>query len=141
MIAVLLGFALAVAPAPINRTEDSKAAVSASVDGDVLRFLDQLKAGKQNEAVSTLLSSPLWAQKAGTREAMTGQIDAAVRAYGPVIAWEKLSTDRLGSLVVREYYLVQHRDMVVRWEFELARSASGWRVANFGFTDQANTWF
>ena len=137
MIAIVL---LASAPAH-GQTSDSKAPVAASVDHEVVSFLDSLRAGKGAEGVTALLASPLWSQKAGAREAMIGQIDAAVRAYGPVTGYEKVATDRLGSLVVREYYLVQHRDMVVRWEFDLIRSASGWRVGYFGFTDQPNSWF
>ncbi len=123
------------------RASDDTAPVSAAVDQDVASFLNLLRNGKGAEAVTGLLSSPLWASKAGARESMIGQIDAATRAYGPVQSYEKLSTNRLGTLVVREYYLVQHRDMVVRWEFDLVKSSSGWHVGYFGFTDQPNTWF
>ncbi|SFN69595.1 hypothetical protein [Sphingomonas sp. OK281] len=111
-------------------------------DEQVQSFLASLKAGKGNEAVMTLLSSsPLWAQRPGTSEQMVGQIDAAIKAYGPVVSYEKLSTAALGTMAMREYYFVQHRDMVTRWEFELLRTPRGWSVGYFGFTDQPNTWF
>lgn len=111
-------------------------------DEQVQSFLATLKAGKGNEAVTALLSSsPLWAQRPGSSEQMVGQIDAAVKAYGPVISYEKLSSSALGTMAIREYYLVQHRDMVTRWEFDLVRTARGWSVGYFGFTDQPNVWF
>lgn len=140
-IVLLMSLLLASAiPAVAHASEDT-APVSASVDQDVLNFLNLLRSGNGSDAVTGLLSSPLWASKAGARESMIGQIDAATRAYGPVQSYEKLSTNRLGTLVVREYYLVQHRDMVVRWEFDLVKSSSGWHVGYFGFTDQPNAWF
>ncbi|WP_147454286.1 hypothetical protein [Sphingomonas sp. PP-F2F-G114-C0414] len=111
-------------------------------DEQVQSFLAALKAGKGNEAVMTLLSSsPLWAQRPGTSEQMVGQIDAAIKAYGPVISYEKLSSTTLGTMAVREFYFVQHRDMVTRWEFDLVKTPTGWSVGYFGFTDQPNGWF
>jgi hypothetical protein len=111
-------------------------------DEQVQSFLATLKAGKGNEAVITLLSSsPLWAQRPGASEQMAGQIDAAIKAYGPVVSYERLSSATLGTMVVREYYFVQHRDMVTRWEFDLVRTPRGWSVGYFGFTDQPNGWF
>lgn len=111
-------------------------------DEQVQSFLATLKAGKGNEAVMTLLSSsPLWAQRPGTSEQMVGQIDAAIKAYGPVISYEKLSSTTLGTMAVREFYFVQHRDMVTRWEFDLVKTPKGWSVGYFGFTDQPNGWF
>jgi hypothetical protein len=86
-------------------------------------------------------SSPLWSKHPGFSEQMVGQIDAAVQAYGPVVAYEKVSSTSLGTMAVREYYLVQHRDMVTRWEFDLVRTSTGWNIGYFGFTDQPNTWF
>lgn len=111
-------------------------------DEQVQSFLATLKAGKGSEAVTTLLSSsPLWAQRPGTGEQMVGQIDAAIKAYGPVTSYEKVSSAVLGTMAVREYYFVQHRDMITRWEFDLVRTPRGWSVGYFGFSDQPNAWF
>ncbi len=113
-----------------------------SGDQQVESFLETLKAGKGSEAVQTLLSSsPLWSQRIGTGEQMVGQIDAAIKAYGPVISYEKISSTPLGTMAVREFYLVQHRDMVTRWEFHLLRTSKGWSIGYFGFTDQPTGWF
>lgn len=138
----ILAIMLVAAPALAQQTETKQTVTSPTIDREVDTFLNLLRSGKGNEAVTGLLgSSPLWTQKTGARESMLGQIDAATRAYGPVTGYEKLSTEKLGTMVVREYYLVQHRDMVVRWEFDIVRSAAGWHVGYFGFTDQPNSWF
>ncbi|WP_448502736.1 hypothetical protein [Sphingomonas sp.] len=114
----------------------------AQVDEKVQSFLSTLKAGKGNEAVEALLSSsPLWDQRPGASEQMVGQIDAAIKAYGPVVSYEKLPSTTLGTMAVRQYYLVQHREMVTRWEFHLVRTARGWSVGYFGFSDQPTGWF
>lgn len=115
---------------------------ASQVDQQVQSFLATLKAGKGDEAVKALLSSsPLWIQRPGVSEQMVGQIDAAIKAYGPVMSYEKLPSTKLGTMAVREYYLIQHRDMVTRWEFYLVRTSTGWAVGYFGFTDQPNGWF
>lgn len=80
-------------------------------------------------------------QKPGERENLLAQVEATVQTYGPVMAFEKSSTQQVGSMIIREYYLVQHRDMVVRWEFYLVRTGAGWRVDYFAFDDQPRTWF
>ena len=113
-----------------------------TTDERARRFLTLLQTGKASQAIDEVMSSsPLYAQKAGAKEAILGQIDGALGAYGPVTSFEKISTDTLGTMVVRQYYLVQHQDMVVRWEFQLMRTASGWRVGYFGFEDKTPTWF
>jgi len=113
-----------------------------SVAGPVDTFLASLKAGQAKQAVETLMSSsPLWSRHPEFSAQMIGQIDAATQSYGPVLAFEKVSSTNLGTMAVREYYLVQYRDMVTRWEFDLVRTGSGWNVGYFGFTDQPNAWF
>jgi hypothetical protein len=109
---------------------------------EVLRFLELLKSGKGREAVGSVMdSSRLYALKAGLREMLVKQIEAALAAYGPVTSYELVGTERIGTMVERQFYLVQHRDMVVRWEFGLVRTGAGWRIGHFGFNDQVPAWF
>lgn len=142
-ITVRVALAIFAATIPYSAVVGSSAPNQTSQDDQqVQQFLSALKAGKGQEAVHTLLSSsPLWAQRAGASEQMVGQIDAAVKAYGPIVSYEKLSSTNLGTMAIREYYLIQHRDMVTRWEFDLVRTPRGWSVGYFGFTDQPNAWF
>lgn len=116
--------------------------VAVATDGEVQTFLKALVAGDGDAGIQTLMSaSSLWSKHPGFSEQMSGQIDAAVKAYGPVVSYEPLSSTDLGTTAKREYYLVQHRDMVTRWEFDLVRTPHGWNVAYLGFSDQPNTWF
>ena len=105
-------------------------------------FLDRLVAGKGSDGVAAVLGdSPLWATRPGASEQLNGQIDAAVKAYGVPTRWEAYCGDALGTMAFREYYLVQHREILTRWEFDFARTATGWKIVYFGFTDQQPSWF
>jgi hypothetical protein len=114
----------------------------ATAEAHVRDFLFNLQGGKTAEAVDGLLgTSTTPSQKPGERENLLTQIGAAIQAYGPVTAYEKARSEMLGTMVMRQFYLVQHRDMVVRWEFEYVRTAAGWQLDYFGFDDQPRTWF
>ena len=120
------------------------AAAPAAVSADALirTFLSGLQSGKAEEAVDGLITaSTVPSSKPGERDTMLNQINAALQAYGPIVSFEKAKADMLGTLATRQYYLVQHRDMVVRWEFTIVRTGAGWRIDYFGFDDQPRTWF
>jgi hypothetical protein len=109
-------------------------------DAQIRTFLAALLAGKIAEGVDGLLGASA-AQKQEERANLISQIGAAVNTYGPAMAYEKVRTDALGSMAVRQYYFVQHRDMVVRWEFDMVRTGVGWEIDYFGFDDQPKSWF
>lgn len=138
MMLVTAGQSLAqeAAPAP------APAQPAATPEAPVRQFLSELLAGRQAQAVDGLLAASTTAgQKPGERENLLAQLAAAVEAYGPIIGFEKSAAQTAGSMALRHYYLVQHRDMVVRWEFVVVRTGTGWRVDYFGFDDQSRTWF
>ncbi len=114
----------------------------ASADALIRTFLSSLQAGKAEEAVDGVIAaSTVPSSKPGERDTMLTQFNAAVQAYGPIVGFEKARADMLGTMATRQYYLVQHRDMVVRWEFTIVRTGAGWRIDYFGFDDQPRTWF
>lgn len=118
------------------------AAQPSTPDGQLRIFLTDLLAGKKEEAVDGLLGASTRAgQKPGERENLLAQVEATLQTYGPITTFEKAATQTLGSMIIRQYYLVQHRDMVVRWEFYLVRTGTGWRVDYFAFDDQPRSWF
>jgi hypothetical protein len=120
----------------------ASAPIAATPDAPIRAFLSELLAGRTTQAVDALLAtSTTPAQKPGERENLLAQLGAAVVTYGPIIGFEKAGSQSSGSMAVRQYYLVQHREMVVRWEFVLVRTGAGWRVDYFGFDDQPRTWF
>lgn len=115
---------------------------AATPEAPVRSFLSELLAGRTVQAVDGLLAaSTNVGQKPGERDNLLAQLDASIQAYGPVIGFERSGAQAAGSMSVRHYYMVQHRDMVVRWEFILVRTGAGWRVDYFGFDDQPRTWF
>jgi hypothetical protein len=155
-LALLAGFALfgnglearaqtpTPAPAPTAAPTPSAPASQtvAAAEAQVRTFLFNLQAGKTAEAVDGFLGSTTTpGQKPGDRENLLAQINAALQAYGPVISYEKARADAIGTMVIRQYYLVQHRDMVVRWEFDFVRTGMGWRIDYFAFDDQPRSWF
>jgi uncharacterized protein YdbL (DUF1318 family) len=133
-------FAQTPAPGDSARPVAAVPAVTPSPDAQIRTFLAALLAGKIAEGVDGLLGASA-AQKQEERNNLVSQINAAVTTYGPIIAFEKVRTDTLGSMALREYYFVQHRDMVVRWEFDMVRTGVGWEIDYFGFDDQPKSWF
>jgi len=133
-------FAQTPAPGDSARRVAAVPAVAPPADAQIRTFLAALLAGKIAEGVDGLLGASA-AQKQEERGNLISQINAAVTTYGLIIAFEKVRTDALGSMAVREYYFVQHRDMVVRWEFDMVRTGVGWEIDYFGFDDQPKSWF
>ncbi|MBN8818103.1 MAG: hypothetical protein J0I80_05215 [Sphingomonas sp.] len=111
------------------------------VDKQISGFFDTLKQGDADGAIAAVMnSSPLWANRTGAKEQMVAQVEAATKIYGPLVSFDCLPTLHTGSLISRKYCFAQHQLMVVRWQFDFARLPTGWSVAYFGFTDQANNW-
>lgn len=127
---------------PAHAADSCAAAMPPEVAAKGKAFLDLLVANKGAEAVAGVLDvNPIWSAKVGAKEQMIGQIDAATKAYGKPIKWEAVCGDAVGTMVFRQYYLVQYHDIVTRWEFDFARTATGWQIGYFGFNDQMPTWF
>lgn len=124
------------------RAETQAEAGPPEADRQVTAFFDLIKAGKPDQAVGDLIaSSPLWSSRTGIKEQMLAQVNASIQIYGPMLSYERTSTEHLGTMVVRQIYFAQHRDMVTRWEFDFVHTGAGWKVGYFGFTDQVQNWF
>lgn len=142
-LAIVLGTTIPVAlPAMAIAQTASMAKVPPEAEGQADQFLMLLKNGKAEEAVTTVIaSSSLWSNRTGVKEQMLAQVDAANKIYGPVSAYEKVSTEWVGTMLIRQYYLVQHKNMVTRWEFDFTKTTDGWKVGYFGFTDNVQSLF
>ncbi|MBN8815649.1 MAG: hypothetical protein J0J06_09400 [Sphingomonas sp.] len=128
--------------APAHAVDSCAATIPPEAAAKAKAFLDLLVANKGAEAVSGVLdANPIWSAKIGAKEQMIGQIDAATKAYGKPTKWEAVCGDAVGTMAFREYYLVQYHDVITRWEFDFARTATGWQIGYFGFNDQIPTWF
>jgi hypothetical protein len=118
------------------------AAAASAADPLVDPFFDALKHGQVAQALAGLTkAAPLLGKRIADAGELPKQIQAALDGYGPVLAWERIETTPLGSLLRRDTWLVQHRDYVTRWRFVYARTASGWTLTSFVFDDQVPSWF
>lgn len=112
-----------------------------AIDKQVGDFFDLLKSGKSIDAVNaTLGRSPLMTGKEGEQQALASQIDGALRIYGPMTSYEKVTESRYGTMVLKRFYVAQHEKMLTRWELVFSRLKSGWVVTYLGFDDQFRTW-
>jgi hypothetical protein len=139
LAAALLAFSAPAIAAPVAAAPGAES--DRILDERAREFFDLLKAGKTLELYDvTLGRSPLMAGKEAERQALAGQIDAALRVYGPVTGFELARQTSYGSLFVKRFYVVQHEKLLTRWEINFTRLQSGWTVSYFGFEDQARTW-
>ncbi|MGE4430857.1 MAG: hypothetical protein AB7E05_08985 [Sphingobium sp.] len=110
------------------------------VEGPISTFFETVKQGQGDKALQGLFgSSPLWA-RAGIKEQMSGQLDTAVKIYGPIQDYECPTVYRTGTMLIRTYCLSQHPELVMRWQFDFVRTAKGWSLSYFSFIDQSNLW-
>lgn len=135
--------AMAASGAPMAAQAQAVPPAAASVaDPLVDPFFEALKRGQVAQALAGLTkASPLLGKRIADAEALPKQIQGAIDAYGPVLAWERIDTTPLGTLLRRDTWLVQHRDYVTRWRFVYARTAAGWTLTSFVFDDQVPGWF
>jgi hypothetical protein len=106
------------------------------------RFLQMLKTGTVHDALTAIASgSSLLAGKMGDGNALAAQIQVALSSYGPVTGWERIESKTVGTMLRRDTYIVQHREMVTRWRFVFVRAGNGWIPASFAFEDSVPTWF
>jgi len=137
----LIAFAIFSSMAITPATAQAPTVSAAPASPHIAAFFDLLKTGDADKAVTSVLeTSLLWENRMGVKEQMVAQIDAAGKIYGPFLSYECQPALRTGTLVVRQYCLAQHRQMVVRWQFDLAKLPDGWSVAYFGFNDQIHGW-
>jgi hypothetical protein len=112
-----------------------------SIDDQISTFFSSLEAGQADSAVSKVIaSSPLWVNKVGLKEQMVGQVDTAIRIYGPALAHDCPKTFRTGTMFIRKYCFAKHRLLTLRWQFDFVQTEKGWSFSYFGFTDQSNSW-
>lgn len=134
--------ALLVAVVPAVAQAQTAPVLTTQPDPAAERFLQTLKSGKVHEALTALASgSPLLANKMGDAATLTAQIQVALSSYGPVTGWERIESKTIGTMLRRDTYIVQHRDMVTRWRFLFIRAGTGWIPASFAFEDSVPTWF
>ncbi|MFM5932437.1 MAG: hypothetical protein ACKOPQ_16210 [Novosphingobium sp.] len=114
---------------------------SGTIDALSDQVFAKLKAGNAKALITESIGkSPLLSNNSAGAQALEAQIDTALKIYGRVSAYELVKEDKIGTLFIRRYYVVQHENLVTRWELNLAKLPSGWAVVYIGFDDQGRTW-
>lgn len=88
----------------------------------------------------TLGKSQLMAGRAAERSALVAQFKAGFDAYGPVAKVERYKEERLGSMLLRRYYLAQHEKLLTRWLIDYALLPTGWTVVTISYDDKVSSW-
>ena len=124
-----------------DKSVDQAVPENAQIDTLADKFFALLKSGKSAEATTYAFStSPLMSGRTADLQYLVGQIDNAVKIYGPVLGAEKVDEEVLGTVYVKRFYIARHANMLTRWEFEFGRVGGGWSILNFAFEDQIRTW-
>jgi len=132
--------ALLLALAPVTAPVLAQTSPAPEVEQPISAFFATVKQGKGELAIQNLLgSSPLWARTA-VKEQMTAQLDTALKIYGPMTSYECPLTYRTGTMMIRQYCLAQHQELVLRWQFDFVKATKGWTLSYFAFADQSNLW-
>jgi hypothetical protein len=140
-IFVVIGLATATVAMDGGTASAAQVAASADIDGQANAIFDLLKAGKALEAIkSSLGKSPLMAGKEVEQQTLAAQMDAALRIYGPIKAFELAKEASYGTMVMKRFYVVQHEKALTRWEIDFVRLSAGWVVSYIGFEDQVRSW-
>lgn len=139
IVAAMIAAAIPLAPAAAQTVPATVADPSPIAD----RFFEVLKrGGGAAEALDSLTPSASWLKRGEDKfELVRAQMEKTLAGYGPVMRWERVASEPLGTLARRDTYLVQHRDMVVRWRIVYVKLDKIWIVGHLGFEDQAQTWF
>jgi len=120
--------------APVATTDPESIAIS---------ILEPLKRGNIADAIKAVEngSPPAIKGRSERLAGVRGQMEAMITSNGPVIRWERVKTEPLGTMVRRDTYIVQYHDTVLRWRFTYMKVEGGWMIGGFTFDDQADTWF
>jgi hypothetical protein len=69
------------------------------------------------------------------------QLGNILRQMGSASGYEALRTDKLGSRMIREQFMVFHEKSALRWNFIFYKAEKGWVLSHFMFDANAVTFF
>ncbi|MCW3847126.1 hypothetical protein OF829_07730 [Sphingomonas sp. LB-2] len=106
-------------------------------------IFEPLKQGNVEDAVKAIVdASPSTSPDLAARlDGIRRQIQAMITESGPVVRWERVKTESLGTMVRRDTYIVLHKNTVMRWRFIYMKLDRGWMIGGFAFESEAGTWF
>ena len=138
---VCLGFAMLALGLPTQGWANTPEELSAPTPidfGDVRKKTDaliaQLIADKGSAALrEALTENALLAEKTSQINLLVSQYDSLTTTYGKPEQCVGLEQSYRSSLRITTSYVCQHRDLLVRWLFEVDRLPKGWTYSNISF--------
>ena len=119
-------------PEPPKRTPDQIVAT----------FFDTLKADRVDDAYDTLKAEFAMADR-GDSEAkgMRAQTQKALDAYGPMLDYELVKEEKLGTHLMRRTYVLVGEILPLRWKFYFYKPADRWLLIDLRIDDAIAEWF
>jgi hypothetical protein len=105
-------------------------------------FFSTIKADRVDAAYDTLKSEFAMADR-GDEEArgMRTQTQKALDAYGPVLGYELVREEKLGTHLMRRTYLLIGEVLPLRWKFYFYQPADRWLLIDMRIDDAIAEWF
>lgn len=130
LIAAAIMFALA-APVTAQQTPEQMSTV----------FFETLKADRAEAAIRGLTEGSLVAKKTTELQAIVGQLTTTRQVFGPIGSITSIKTKKLGDDLTESTYIINYKEAPLKAVFVHYRSLGTWKIANFRFDDQLQTWF
>ena len=138
---VRLGFALLALGLPAQAWANTPEELSAPTPidfGDARKKTDaliaQMIADKGAAALrAAFTENALLAEKTSQINLLVNQYETLTATYGKPEQCVGLEQSYLSSLRITTSYVCQHRDLLVRWLFEVDRLPKGWTYSNISF--------
>lgn len=118
-------------PEPSNRTPDEI----------ISTFFDALKADRVGDAYGTLHAQFALQERADEADKMREQTQRALDAYGPVVGYELVQEEKLGTHLMRRTYLLVGASLPLRWQFYFYRAEKSWQLIDLRVDDALVEWF
>jgi hypothetical protein len=111
-------------------------------DEIIATFFASLKADRVDAAYDTLKAEFAMADR-GENEAkgMRTQTQKALDAYGPVLGYELVREEKLGTHLMRRTYLLVGETLPLRWKFYFYQPADRWLLIDLRIDDAIAEWF
>lgn len=144
ILVAVVSFAAPAVVLPQSGTTSAAAAQTVPRDLDALtsRFFSLLSAGDVDGAFTELLKNSAIAANTEQVGNLVYQTKRTITLYGDIRGYELVSTETLGSSLIRVRYLALHSEVPVRWVLTYYKSpVKGWVVTNIKFDDHAEDMF
>ena len=100
-------------------------------------LIEELIAGKASPALRAALSeNAILAEKNSQINLLISQYESIAATYGKPEQCVGLEQSYLSSLRIATSYVCQHRDFLVRWQFETDRLPKGWTYSEITFNTE-----